>query len=223
MNITNHTILIIDNDYFRTHNLKISLQTYGYKVKTVQGMNQAICYLKSNIVHVLISNYDTDEIASTKLIKDSLVIDPSLAIIFISKHLDVRTAVVLIKSGAYSCFDDSFKTEELLSTIGKAIEKKTVIKEGNCSTYKFKRTNYCDDIVFESEKMKLIVSMIDRIAQSNATVLLLGESGVGKEVIAKMIHNKSNRKNNRTAIGHPSLLQISPITICSCPFFLSLL
>jgi len=134
------------------------------------------------------------------LIKDALVIDPSLAIIFISNHLDIKDAVALIKSGAFDCFDSNFTMEGLQSSIVKAIEKKALIVEGNCSTYEFQETNYFNGIVYESEKMKVIVSMIDRIAKSNATVLLLGESGVGKEVIAKMIHNKSNRKDNRFVV-----------------------
>jgi len=60
--------------------------------------------------------------------------------------------------------------------------------------------NTNNNMVFNSEKMIEIVSMIDRIAQSNATVLLLGESGVGKEVIAKIIHNKSARKDKRFVV-----------------------
>lgn len=190
MNVMNHTILIIDNDNFRTHNLKISLQTHGYIVKTVQNENQAICYLKNKIVHVLISDYDKEKITSTKLIKDTLMIDPSLAIVFISDYLDVKDAIYLIKSGAFDCFNNTFTMEELLSSIVKAIEKKDSINE----------TNHYDGIVYESEKMKIIVSMIERVAKSNATVLLLGESGVGKEVIAKMIHNKSNRKDKRFVV-----------------------
>lgn len=200
MDVMNHTILIIDNDNFRKHNLKTSLQTYGHKVKTVQNRNQVVAYLKSNIAHVLISDFDTVEINNTNLIKDALTIDPSLAIIFISNHLVIKDAVSVIKSGAFDCFDDNFTMEELQSSIIKAIEKKLLIEENNSSIYISKENNYQDGIVYESDKMKVIVSMIDRVAKSNATVLLLGESGVGKEVIAKMIHNKSNRKDKRFVV-----------------------
>lgn len=200
MDVMNHTILIIDNDNFRKHNLKTSLQTYGHKVKTVQNRNQVVAYLKGNIAHVLISDFDTVRINNTNLIKDALTIDPSLAIIFISNHLVIKDAVSVIKSGAFDCFDDNFTMEELQSSIIKAIEKKLLIEENNSSIYISKENNYQDGIVYESEKMKVIVSMIDRVAKSNATVLLLGESGVGKEVIAKMIHNKSNRKDKRFVV-----------------------
>jgi len=200
MNVTNHTILIIDNDNFKKHNLKTSLQTYGYKVKIVQNRNQAIDYLKGNNTLVLLSDFDTEKNNNTNLIKDALTIDPSLSIIYISNHLVVKDAVSVIKSGAFDCFDDNFTIEELMSSIVKAIEKKLLIEENNSSIYTSKENNYHDGIVYESEKMKVIVSMIDRVAKSNATVLLLGESGVGKEVIAKMIHNKSNRKDKRFVV-----------------------
>jgi len=77
MSVKNHTILIIDNDNFRKHNLKTSLQTYGYKVKIVQNRNQAVDYLKGNITHVLLSDFDTEKSNNTTLIKDALTIDPS--------------------------------------------------------------------------------------------------------------------------------------------------
>lgn len=190
MNIINHTILIIDNENFRKINLKASLQTIGYKVKTVQNISQAICYLKSNNVHVIISDYDKEKILCTQLLKETIAIDPSIAIIFISTHIGVKDAVYLIKSGAFDCFNN-FSLEEIKSSIDKATAKK--------EQYNSNYANY-DGVIFESEKMKSIVSLIDRIAESNATVLLLGESGVGKEVIAKMIHNKSNRKDNRFVV-----------------------
>lgn len=195
--LLNQTILIINNDNFKIRNLKKSLQDYGYKVKIVQDGCQAISYLKKSIIHVLISEYNT---GSINLIQEALIINPSLAIIFISSNLNVTDVVNVLKLGAFDCFDTTFKIKELLCSIEKSLEKKISIEEYGCSTYKFQENNNCNGIVYKSEKMKLIVSIIDRIAETNATVLLLGESGVGKEVIAKMIHNKSNRKNNRFVV-----------------------
>lgn len=198
MNIINHTILIIDNENYRKINLKASLQTIGYNIKIVQNISEAINYLKINAVHVIISDYDTERITCSQLIKDAMAIDPSIAIIFISGHIDIKDAVYLIKLGAADCFN-IFSIEELRSTIESAIDKK---EQYNFSNFSFNRNSegYFDGIIYENEKMKSIVSMVDKIAKSNATVLLLGESGVGKEVIAKMIHNKSNRKDNRFVV-----------------------
>lgn len=197
MNIIDYTILIIDNDNYRKINLKASLQATGYKVKTVQNAGQAISYLKSNIAHVILSDYDPERIVCTKLIKEAVAIDSSLAFIFISSHLDVKDAVYLMKSGAFNCFNNTFSMEELISSFEDAIEKKE--QDRNSST-NICQAEKCDGIIYENEKMKSIVSMVDKIAVSNATVLLLGESGVGKEVIAKMIHNKSNRKHSRFVV-----------------------
>lgn len=196
MNVINHTILIIDNDNYSKINLKTSLQTIGYKVKAVQNISQAITYLKNNVVHVIISEFDAERIICSQLIKEAKGIDSSIAIIFISDYLKLRDSVYLIKLGAFDCFSNSFSIEELISSIESATEN----KEQNGYTTDKCQENSCDGIVYENEKMKSIVSLVDRIAKSNATVLLLGESGVGKEVIAKMIHNKSNRKDNRFVV-----------------------
>jgi len=199
-NMLNKTILIIDNENFKMRNLKKSLQNRGYNIITVQDGYQAICYIKKNITHVLITDYYTEKVSSTELIKDSLIVNPFIAIIFISNCLDVKNVVNVIKSGAFDWFDNTFSMEELLYSIKNAIDEKSLIEKGNGSTYNYKKNNQNDGMVYESEKMKIIVSLIDRIAESNATVLLLGESGVGKEVIAKMIHNKSTRKDNRFVV-----------------------
>lgn len=193
MNANNQFLLIIDNEYFREINLKDSLQSIGYKVKTVQNISQAIYYLKSNIVHVIISEYDNERIRCSKLLKDAMDIAPYISIIFISPNIEVKDAVYLIKIGAFDCFGTTFTIEDLRTSIDKAIE--------NCYLRNSNQVvSGMDGVIYESDKMKSIVSLVDRIAQSNATVLLLGESGVGKEVIAKMIHNKSNRKDNRFVV-----------------------
>ncbi|HYF84198.1 MAG TPA: sigma-54 dependent transcriptional regulator [Clostridia bacterium] len=197
MKTLNRTILIIDNEICRMRNLKTSLQSSGYKVKTVENGQQAIHYLKTDTVHVLISDFDTGQISGIGLIEETLNIDSSIGIIFIATNSDIKNVVKVMKSGAFDYFDKSFLMEELLFAIEKAIERKELIEENNCLRNKFQESCQYDGIVYESEKMKAIISMIDRIAQSNATVLLMGESGVGKEVFAKMIHNKSMRKDKR--------------------------
>lgn len=200
MKTLNPTILIIDNEIYRVRNLKTSLQSSVYKVKTVENGQQAIHYLKKNIVHVLILDFDTCQISTIELIEAVLNIDSSIGIIFISSNSDVKSVVKVMKSGAFDYFEKSFSMEELLFSIEKAIERKELIEENNCSRNEFQESYEYDGIVYKSEKMKLIISMIDRIAESNATVLLMGESGVGKEVFAKMVHNKSIRKDKRFVI-----------------------
>jgi len=193
MNISNHTILIIDNDNYKKINLKASLQTFGYRVKAVKTANQAIAYLKSHVVHVVISDF-ADRTMAAHLIKEAKTIDSSIAIIFISDYINVRDSVFLVKSGAFDCFNLSLPIEDLRASIESAIENRE-----QYFTY-INNNNFSDGVIYESEAMKSIVSLVDKIAKTNATVLLLGESGVGKEVIAKMIHNKSNRKDNRFVV-----------------------
>jgi DNA-binding NtrC family response regulator len=200
MKTLNGTILIIDNEICRMRDLKTVLQSSGYKVKTVENRQQAIHYLKKDIVHVLISDFDSDQISGIGLIEEALNINSSMGIIFIATNSDIKNVVKVMKSGAFDYFDKSFLMEELLFAIEKAIERKELIEENNSLRNKFQESCQYDGIVFKSEKMKEIISIIDSIAQSNATVLLMGESGVGKEVFAKMIHNKSMRKDKRFVV-----------------------
>ncbi len=200
MKTLNRTILIIDNEICKTRKLKTSLQAFGYKVKAVENWQQANYYLKSHTVHVLISDLDTDQISGTGLIEETLNIDSSIGIIFIATNSDIKSVVKVMKLGALDYFEKSFLMEELLFAIEKAIERKELIEENNSLRNKVKESRQYGGIVYNSEKMEAIISVIDRIAESNATVLLMGESGVGKEVMAKMIHTKSMRKDKRFVV-----------------------
>jgi DNA-binding NtrC family response regulator len=109
-----------------------------------------------------------------------------------SGHGSIETAVEAVKKGAYDFLSKPIDLNRLLVTVRNAIEKKDLVTE--TKTLK-KKINKSFDIIGESKPIKNILEMIDKIAPTEARVLITGSNGSGKELVAKRIHEKSNRSN----------------------------
>jgi len=193
-------ILIIDNEIYRNRDLQISLKSLGYEVKIVKTGLEAIHYLAKNSMDVIIAGFDTGRISKENLVKDIINIDSSIRVIFIDDNSDIKNIVKVMRAGAYDYLENNFGINDLVKTIEGKLEKRIFVeKNPNTNTIIPINKEY-EGIVSRSENMKAILSMIDRIAESNATVLLMGESGVGKEVLAKMIYKKSTRQDKRFVV-----------------------
>src|SRR5665648_153076 len=203
MNTLDQKILIIENDVFKSQDLKTSLEFCGHHVIVVENGQKAVSYLAAHSFDVLITEIGTSELSDIELVRDTLRIDSSVKIIFIGTNVHVKNIVNIIRAGAFDYLENPFKLDDLLHTIEQDPERDTCAESGSQADNILPITEEYEEYnrhIYRSEKMKELLSTIDRIAQSNATVLLLGESGVGKEVLAKMIHDKSLRKNKRFVV-----------------------
>lgn len=189
------TILLVDDESSIRETLKIILEDSGYLVITAKDGYEALDYLKENIVDILITDLRMPKMDGIELMKNSLEIDPYLETIFISAYADIKSAVKALKMGAFDYIEKSFTTEELIFTVEKAIERKKLIEENKNLKGRLEGEYDYEGVIGKSEKMQRLFYLINRIANSKASVLLTGESGVGKEVFAKLIHNKSSRKS----------------------------
>lgn len=195
-----YTILLVDDERSIRDTLKIVLEDSGYRVITAENGYEALKYIKEYIVDVLITDLRMPKMDGIELMKEVLNIDSSIEVIFISAYSDIKCAVKAIKLGAFDYIQKSFSMEELLIIVEKAIERKRLIEENSRLKNELKGRYQYDGIIGKSEKMQMLFSMVNRIADSKATVLLTGESGVGKEVFARLIHNRSSRKDKRFVV-----------------------
>lgn len=197
MNNSKTTILLVDDEKSIRETLKILLEDAGYKVLLAKDGFEALEYLKDYIIDILITDLRMPKMDGIELMEKALEIYPYIQIIFISAYADIKCAVKAIKMGAFDYIQKSFCVEELLVTVEKAVERKRLIEENYKLRKQIEKSYQYDGVIGKSEKMQLLFSMVDRIASSRATVLLTGESGVGKEVFAKLIHKKSSRRDKK--------------------------
>lgn len=195
-----YTILLVDDEKSIRDTLKIVLENAGYEVFTAKDGFEGLKYVEKNLIDILITDLRMPEMNGLELMKKVLKIDSSIEVIFISAYADIESAVKAIKMGAFDYVQKSFSNDELLLIVEKAIERKSLLNENAIFKRQLKGEYDWDGVIGKSPKMQRIFSMIDRIANSKATVLITGETGVGKDVIAKLIHKRSLRRDNEYVV-----------------------
>ncbi|SKA77439.1 DNA-binding transcriptional response regulator, NtrC family, contains REC, AAA-type ATPase, and a Fis-type DNA-binding domains [Caloramator quimbayensis] len=187
-------ILIVDDEKEYRETYRIILESRGYIVGEAGSAKETLDILDYEYYPLVLSDIimpDMDGLELLKEIKNRY--DKSVEVIMVTGYGSIETAVNAMKMGAFGYFIKSHNPEELLIEIEKA--KKIV----NFQNQKIISINKKEGRRFlnqsKNPKMKEILNIIDTVASSNTNVLLLGESGVGKEVIAHMLHEKSNRSS----------------------------
>ncbi len=194
------TILLVDDEKSIRITLKMLLEEAGYRVIPAGNGREALDLLDENVADLLITDLRMKPMDGLTLMREALKKDPSLEVIFMSAYSDVGSAVKAIKSGAFDYVIKSFRNEELLLTVEKAVEKKKLLMENESIRRRLENRYSVGGYVFRDPKMGLIVQNIEKISKSGATVLLTGESGTGKEVLARIIHEGSPRRAGKFAV-----------------------
>ena len=188
-------ILLADDDNSLRKVLKFKLKQKGFDVVAVEDGQKALIELKSSKYDLLLSDIRMPKVDGIELLEQSKLIQPDLKTILITAHASVPQAVEAVKLGAFDYITKPFDDEELFITIEKAFRLKRLENENKQLKGKLKAHNYLNNFVGISKPFKEMMKLVDKIADTDATVLISGASGTGKEVIAKSIHYKSNRSD----------------------------
>lgn len=197
------TVLVIDDDEGVLHTAKVILKPHFSAVKTFNSPHDLPDYLKRHHVDVLVLDMNfsrgvtsgQEGLAWLKKIRQT---DPGLYILVNTAYGDIDIAVQAMKAGAVDFLTKPWEKEKLLSTVLSIFELSQSKKELNQLRNKAKILNQdlnrqFDNIIGHSEAMQHIFRAIDKIAGTDANVLILGENGTGKELIARAIHQRSTR------------------------------
>src|SRR5437667_2909398 len=200
MKTDNRHVLIIDDERPVLMTLAALLKRHGYQVDTAPTATQGLKVLKSKSPTLVLLDLrlpDADGLEMLDRIKTGL---PEVPVIILSAHDSLHNAIESIKRGAYHFISKPYAPEELLSLMEKALEKQFLLRETEELRVKTEQLEKRLEIaearptpIFKSKPMQEIEELIDAMAPSDANVLIVGESGVGKEVIANAIHARSRR------------------------------
>jgi len=196
----NHRILIIDDERPILVTLEALLQRHGYQVDTAPTASQGLKLLKTKSPSLVLLDLqlpDAEGLETLDRIKTEL---PDMHVIILTAHDSLHNAIESIKRGAYHFISKPYAPEELLSLVEKALEKQSLLREAEELRQKTEQLEKRLEIaetrltpIFMSKPMQKIEELINAMAPSDANVLIVGESGVGKEVIANVIHVRSRR------------------------------
>ena len=187
------TILVVEDDTEnRTAIVKV-LQSADYKVLETDNGQQALDIINEEDVDIVVTDLRLPILDGVELLKRAKAVEQDLEIIMITGHGTVEIAVEAIKEGAYDFITKPVKKAQLLRAVEKAAEKQYLSRE-NRELRQQLNQNGARRIVYASGEMRNIVRMVEQVAPSTATVLITGDSGTGKEVIADAIHSASPRR-----------------------------
>src|SRR2546422_1098621 len=187
-------ILIIDDDQSLLESYTVLLED-EFQVSTAESGEKGLEVLRHEDVHLILLDVRLPDISGIEVLRRIKVLDENVDVIMITAVKDVRVAVEAIKLGAYDYLEKPFEIDEILALMRRTLEHQNLLREVLYLRDLRAEVDRCF-VVGRSPKMRLIYDLIVRVADTNATVLINGESGVGKELIARAIHQQSQRRLN---------------------------
>ncbi len=191
-------ILIVEDEEIQGKNLEKILREKGFKVKYTPEPSNALYLFRRGYKTVLL-DLKMPEIDGIELMK-KMRQEGEGKFIIITAHGTIETAVKALKEGAFDYLTKPVDIEKLINLLKQIEEKEKLEDKIEVLKEEIKRLRK-EEFIIISEKMKKIFSDARKVAQTDATVLITGESGVGKEVLARFIHKESKRKGNFVAIS----------------------
>jgi DNA-binding NtrC family response regulator len=188
-------ILAVDDEKNIRHLISSEFSLEGFDVVTAASGEEGLALFKSSKFDVVLLDIMLPKLSGIEILKRMKQISQTPEIIMITGYGDIRSAVEAIKLGARDYVTKPFKLDELLTLVHHSTQKKPLDSDTVEKTNGFQAVNSSQIIRCPSQTMKKIYDIIDRIATSDYTVLICGETGVGKDVLASWIHCQSLRKN----------------------------
>ncbi len=190
-----NSILIVDDEEDTLDACTQILTKSAYQVDTSNSGKEALEKIKANSYNVVVADIKMPKMNGIELLEAAKKIDPGLIVIMITGYPDLDTAVEAMREGAYDYVTKPFTPEQLRMVIRKALERQKLLRENTELRERLKRGYKEFEIIGESEAIKEIHDIIDKVAKTNSTVLICGETGTGKELVAREIHIKSKRSS----------------------------
>ncbi|HEV7622336.1 MAG TPA: sigma-54 dependent transcriptional regulator, partial [Flavisolibacter sp.] len=187
------TILIIDDEKAIRKTLSEILSFEGYKIEEAADGEEGLKKFREKGYEVVLCDIKMPKIDGIDFLQKAVEVNADVPIIMISGHGNIETAVEAVKKGAYDFIQKPPDLNRLLITIRNAMERNTLVNE----TKSLKRKAFkVQEMIGQSEPMQQIKETIEKVAPTEARVLITGDNGVGKELVARWLHEKSNRAGN---------------------------
>lgn len=183
-------ILLIDDEKSIRNVLRDILLHEGYQVEEAADGEKGIQQLKEKTFDLVLCDIKMPKMDGLEVLQQIMQLHPDLPVIMISGHGTIETAVDAVKKGAYDFIAKPPDLNRLLITIRNALDKNALVKETRVLKKKVKNVQ---EIIGNSEGILRIQQTIDKVAPTDARVLVTGENGTGKELVARWLHEKSNR------------------------------
>ncbi len=187
-------ILIIDDEKAIRKTLGEILSYEGYQIEDAENGEEGLKKIREKSYDVVLCDIKMPKLDGMEFLEKAREINPDLPVIMISGHGTIETAVEAVKKGAFDYVAKPPDLNRLLITIRNAMDKQTLITE---TKFLKRKVQKVQEMIGDSNALKKIKDTIEKVAPTDARVLITGENGSGKELVARWIHAKSNRANGQ--------------------------
>ena len=188
-------ILLIDDEQDSCSALSLLLSKAGYLVESRHSGEEALSLLKKQTFELIISDLFLPGVSGIDILKQVKEDSPQTCVILITGNASAETAVEAMKEGAFDYITKPFNLEKLKLQVAKALEKSRLMLENQYLRQQLRGRYRFDNIIGTSQAMQQVFSRMEKVVNTDSTILILGASGTGKELVAKAIHYNSPRKD----------------------------
>src|SRR6266480_7073293 len=198
-------ILVVDDDAGVRESFRLTLEDH-YDVVDVPDGLRALDAVRASQVDLVLLDIRLPEMDGIEVLERIKAIDEGIEVVLVTAVRTVRTAVAAMKLGAFDYLTKPFEEDELLQLVRRALEKRALEREVAFLRAELARTMASEEIVGQHPAMQKLRRMIAQVAPTTATVLVSGQSGTGKELIARAIHAQGPRRDKPFVAVNPAAI-----------------
>ena len=203
-----YNILVIDDEAAQRDVLTGYLKKKGYQIFAASSGKEGIEITKNEPVDIILSDFKMPDLNGIEVLEQVKKMNPEISFVIVTAYGTVENAVKAMRLGAFDYISKPVDLDELDLMIERIIEHKNLKSENQLLKTQLQEKYKISSIVSQSQKMEEVINVAARVADSKATVLITGENGTGKEVLAKAIHYMSSRKEKPfIAVNVPALTE----------------
>ncbi|MEP6847916.1 MAG: sigma-54 dependent transcriptional regulator [Acidobacteriota bacterium] len=188
-------VLIVEDEELMRSILRQLLEGVGYAVFSADSAETAVEIFASNEIAVTLTDIKMAGKDGLELLVEIKAIDESAVVIIMTAYSSVDSAIAALRQGAYDYVTKPFVNDDLLKTIENATAHRQLFQENRVLRRELRKQYNFAEIVGKSDKLQEVFDLVNKVADTNANVLVRGESGTGKELIARSIHFNSSRSD----------------------------
>src|SRR5437016_8935282 len=186
-------ILVVDDDEGLLRLLTMRLSAIGFDVTTCATGEEALAVAKREVFDLALTVLRLPDRDGLSVLEELRLIHPELRVLHLTRHGSIPSAVEAMQKGAFGYLPKPFDDKELKATLEKALAQQRMGREIQRLKLLVKELYGLENVVARSTKMQALLEQVARVAESDATICISGETGTGKEVIARVIHCNSKR------------------------------
>jgi len=192
--VAGERILIVDDEESMVQFLSILLSKEGYEIHVARSGRDALMKAEEETFDVVVTDIKMPgEIDGLGVLSGIKKLDPSIPVVIRTAFASQKSAIDALNRGAYQYLEKSAKNDEIRLVIKNALAMRRVQSENVLLKRQLKRTDDAKEIIGHSEQIQRVLKLVEKVADSDSTILIAGDSGTGKELIAKRIHYLSRR------------------------------